>query len=183
MRGRGSIGLAGLAVAAGITLAAAAPARAATAGGAVITNLAVASWEGACAGYAIAPIASATTWTSTCYVMVSGAYYTAAKDWFNVTTGSQTKVNPLVGEIIEWTVTITNVGTSPITTMNFTDTLPATWYTYVPGSENVLPAAGWTIDDSTATLKAGQSGSTIAAGGGKVLIRYRTRVKIGRAHV
>ncbi|MEK7477648.1 MAG: hypothetical protein AAB152_18670 [Candidatus Coatesbacteria bacterium] len=152
-------------VVAGILVAAPLPARAATADGSIITNLVSIAWTTV---WGVTATGAQFTQTSaTAYATVISTAFGVTQDWWNVTAGA--KANPVPGDVIQFTVTITNSGATPLTTIHVTDTLAA-GLTYQAGSLNVEPAAGWTTNAAGAILRADQSGSTIAPGGTALIV-------------
>ena len=171
-----------VAAVAGITLAMARPAHAATACGAMITNLAqAASWEslnGAqISGTNLVPSVIP---TATAYVQVNGSTFTGWKDWTNITRGG--KVPPLPGDVVQFAVTVSNTGTVPMAGMAIIDTAPAgVTVVTTPGTAtifvNAVPVSNtsWDVSYAAGTFTADQVGGTWGKGD-TAIFRYNVLV-------
>jgi len=85
------------------------------------------------------------------------------------------------GQVVTFTVNVTNVGDAPATSVNVTDTLPAN-VTYVPGSTN----AAWTGGGSSTAEPAGAPGPDLSwplgaalPAGGSITLTFRALVDAG----
>jgi uncharacterized repeat protein (TIGR01451 family) len=180
VRGIGRAAVVAAVAVAGMTLALARPAHAATACGAMITNTAeAAAWESLNGSLVSGTnLAGSIIQTSTAWVQVNGSIFTGWKDWTNISKGG--KVPPIPGDIVQFAITVSNTGTVPMAGMGIVDTAPA-GMTVVAASGTVLQGATpgctslWTVSYAAGVFTAVQAGG-VWGKGDTVVVRYNAMV-------